>query len=267
MKEEKDNFGKEIKLPSFAPAPLDETSKIFQRLQYLWWGHQKIAPLKSDNALMRQKVTTLDLFRGKKKWDPARIFTADYMDVKTNLHQAQFHQAIQLLFSKGGDQHIYFADAAIKVNRRGASQIQVIVVTDQHIYKYEPKKYKMIKSGTPVNAIKALHLCLGPDTFLIVEMDPPHRDMVLDLGTNNCERYSELATILYQHRKQLGKAPEVTFDKTIKFNNSRTIDNPGQEITLTFEPHAKPTPGCKFKGPSKGTAMVHYDPDYLPHHS
>jgi len=200
----------------------------------------------------------------KKQWDPARPFSADYMDVKTNLHQQQFHEAIQLLFSRGGDSHIYFANAVHKVNRYGASQLQVLVATDHHLYKYEPKKYKMIKAGVPFQAVKDIYLSPLSDTYVVIQMDPPYRDMVLDMGGGAHEYYSELCTILYQHRKLLGRAPSVEFKKAINFNNSRTKDDVGEDITLTFEAHLKPHPGCTFKGPHKGTAVVHYDPGFVP---
>jgi len=201
---------------------------------------------------------------GKKKWDPDRPITSDYMDVKTNIHQHQYREAIQRLFGAGGDTHVDFADALVKVNRRGASQVQVVVATDQHIYKYAPKKYTMIKQGIPFTAVRAVHLTNLQDTFMVIEMDPPYRDMVLDLGTNGCERYSELTAILYQRRKELGRVIDVTFAKNIKFNNSRRSDHPGADVLLNFEPHSKPIPGCKFKGPNKSVAVVYYDPGYDP---
>jgi len=113
-------------------------------------------------------------------------------------------------------------------------------------------------------AVRAVRLTNLQDTFMVIEMDPPYRDMVLDLGTNGCERYSELTAILYQRRKELGRVIDVTFAKNIKYNNSRLRDNPGVDILLNFEPHPKPTPGCKFKGPNKSVAVVYYDPTYDP---
>jgi len=64
-------MGKDLKLPSPSPAPLNVVQRVFQKLLHFWWAHNKIQALsKNDNEYMRQKVLTLDLFRGKKKMGP-----------------------------------------------------------------------------------------------------------------------------------------------------------------------------------------------------
>jgi len=260
-----DNFGKALveKFPDPRPAPLMESDVIMKRLQYLWWGHNKVQSLdKKNNTLMRQKVDALDLFRGKKRWDPARLWSGDYMDVKDNPFREKFHETVTRLFQEGGDTHINFADAVIKVNRHGNSQTQVLVVTDHNIYKYKPKNYKMIKSGAPISAVEGVHFYSGNSTFMVIEMGGTYRDYVLDLGTNGCERFSELATILYEMRLDQGKKIPVTFTSSIKYNNSRTEKEPGHNITLTFENHPpkeKPKEGqaSKYVGPKKDQAVVY----------
>eukprot|EP00808_Paulinella_micropora_P000859 g46272.t1 len=222
---------------------------------------------KEENLSMRQKVLTLDLFRGKKVWNSRRAQTADYMDVPTNPDQDKYKDAIMNLFQLGGDNHIHFADALIKVNRRGASQVQVVVVTDNNIYKYKPKKYKMIKTGAPVHAVHSIHLHPGSSTFMIIKMEFPYRDYVLDVGANGEERFSELATVLVQLNRHLyHRDPPVLFEQQITFNNSRFAkgkeENPGKDIVLSFEPFPKPPkpnePVNKFVGPNKNTAVVYF---------
>jgi len=229
-------------------------------MQHLWWGHNKIKSLvKDENDLMRDKVVALDIFRGKKPWDFARRFTGDYNDVKTNKTQDKYKQCIQVLFQSGGDNHISFSDAVIKVNRKGKSQVQVVVVTNKNIYKYEVGKYKMIKAGSPLTAVKAVHFSPhGADTFVVVEMESPHRDYVLDMGTTGAEHYSELAMVLSKALLEQRRTLPVTFGESIAFNNSRSAKEPGSTITLKFEKHPKPTPGCKFVGPKGNTATVFY---------
>jgi len=262
MAEEKDNFGHDIKLPDFKPAPLQPVAPVFKRFQHLWWGFKKIKSLaKDDNDLMRDKVIALDIFRGKKYWECARSFDGDYNDVKSNKVQDKYKECIRILFQAGGDNHISFSDAVIKVNRKGKSQIQVVVVTNKNIYKYEQGKYKMIKTGSPLTAVKAVHFSPHKEeTFAVVEMQAPHRDYVLDLGTNGCERYSELAMVLAKACIEQRRTLPVTFGESIAFNNSRTDKEHGQDLTLKFEKHPKtpPTPGCKFVGPKGNTATVFY---------
>jgi len=182
------------------------------------------------------------------------------LDNKANVARGEYKAAVQVLFQKGGDSHIDFADSIIKVNRHGDSQLQSIVVTDRNVYKYNPKSFKMIKVGTPVNAITGIHLSNAKDTFIVVECKPPFRDFVLDVGTNNCERFSELATVLFKRRLDAGVRIKVDFGASINFNNARKEGAPGQDVALTFAPHPKPPakPGNKFTGPSKGAAIVYF---------
>jgi len=260
-KDEKENFGKETKLPGFAPAPLADTSQVFKHLQHLWWGNRKLASLsKDENAALRQKVITYDIFHGKKAWDPSRPFDGDYLDTKNNQHLDKYKSTIEQLFQNGGDTHINFSDAVIKVNRRGASQIQVVVVTNANIYKYKQGSFKMIKEKTPLSAVNCIHLTKHPDSFVVAECDTPYRDFVLDLGTV-AERTSEFVTALWSARYAQSVRVPVTFEDPIVFNNSRTVKEPGAQITLKFEKNTKhdPKQNCKFVGPKSGQATIFYN--------
>jgi len=248
-----------VKLPPHRPAPLDAAVVVFKKLHHFWWGHNKIHSLsKEDNVLTRDKVIAFDIFHKKKIWDFGRTYSGDYNDVKANKLQDKYKQCIQVLFQSGGDNHISFSDAVIKVNRKGKSQVQVVVVTNKNIYKYEVGKYKMIKTGSPLSSVKGVHFSPHNDTFMVIEMDPPHRDYVLDMGTNGQERYSELAMVLYKASLEQRRTLQASFSESINFNNSRGAKDPGQTIALKFEKHPKPTPGCKFVGPKGNTASVFY---------
>jgi myosin-1 len=50
---------------------------------------------------------------------------------------------LQALFSTYGDTQVLFADEVTKVNRGGSADRRVIVVTEQNIYKLDPKSYKV----------------------------------------------------------------------------------------------------------------------------
>jgi len=225
-----------------------------------YWGKMKIATLSLENrALMRQKITTLGLFANQKPWDCSRPFTSDYMDVDKNPHQKEFEKAVQLMFQKFGDREINFADVCIKVNRKGKSQEQAILVTDQNIYKYHATKYKIIKHGSPLQDVKGIVMSPYQDTFVVIQFEHA-RDMVLDLGTHSCERYSELTTVLVELLAGLGKRIPVEFKSSFTYNNSREGGKKGTDMTLTFQP--KPgtdaTPGCQWMSGKGNSGIILY---------
>lgn len=259
----KNNFGKATKWAEFAPSPLAEASAVMEKMRRSHWGFTKIQSLSpEENVLMRQKVVTLGIFMGKKRWNPARAFTGDYLTVDSNPKKDVFVAAIQSMFQTFGDSQINFADDLIKVNRKHAAQHQVVVVTDANIYKYKTGKFKLIKFGIPIKSVKGISLSQGKDSYIIVHCDGHYRDMVLDAGFNGQERYSELVTVLFQLVLEItGKEPFVKFAKegqSIEYNNSRDEKNPGFSVKLNFQEAAAPAkkePKCEFKG-SKQAATI-----------
>jgi len=230
-------FTKHFPFPPARTALLKAAHPLLMKMHRQYWGNMKLKILTPEQrALIKQKIQAMALFSVHKPWDPSRDFTADYMDVDTNPNKARFVQTVEEMFQKYGDTAINFADDVIKVNRHGKSQHQVVIVTDKNVYKYTTNKYKIIKHGVPLNMIKAIHLSPLHDSFMVIEFQAPHRDMVLNLGTNGCERYSELTTVLYDLVTNMHKDQRlpVSFVKQIQYNNGRDAKNPGKDIVLAF---------------------------------
>ena len=89
--------------------------------------------------------------------------------------------------------------------------------------------------------IQGVSLSTGTDSWVIVKMKAPVRDLVLDLGIHGYEGHSEFVTILHARVKELLKKQlKVTFADTIIYNNSRKPKSDGADITLTFAKNPKP---------------------------
>jgi len=252
-------------------AQLAQVVPAFTKMARLYWGKMKIATLSLEGReYMRQKIVSLDLFRGHKPWDPSRAFTSDYMDVDSNPHKKEFETAVHMMFQKFGDREINFADVCVKVNRKGKSQEQAILVTDQNIYKYHALKYKIIKHGSPLQDVKGIVLSPNHDSFMVIQFEHA-RDMVLDLGTHGCERYSELTTVLVQLLAALGKRIPVQFQSSFVYNNSREGGKKGTDMTLTFQvkPATDPSPStCTWVSGKGNSGIIMYPaekPAWLKH--
>lgn len=72
---------------------------------------------------------------------------------------------------------------------------------------------------------------------MIVHANEPYRDVVVDLGINNVERYSEFVTVVVQQVKAVtGNNVPVKFLSEIKYNNSRTAKKPtGVIASINFQ--------------------------------
>eukprot|EP00457_Paulinella_chromatophora_P009517 gb/GEZN01009584.1/.p1 GENE.gb/GEZN01009584.1/~~gb/GEZN01009584.1/.p1 ORF type:complete len:316 (+),score=53.67 gb/GEZN01009584.1/:1-948(+) len=259
MNDAKSNFGKAIVLPDagivkdyFAPS-----QQLAERLKYRWWANKLAVSInEGDRELMRQKVLCLDLFRGKKKWSSQRDFKGNYLETAENKTAEKFKQVIQTIFQTNGDTHIAFSESVNKVNRKGANQIQSIVVTDKNIYKYWPDKWTVIKQPTPIKMVSSISLSPGKDTFIFIHCTAPHRDFALDMGLHDEERFSELTSLLYEARLKQGTVLPVKIANSFTFNNSRgpKDTNLGKDLTVTFADNPKPDPNCKMT--ISGTAAV-----------
>lgn len=191
-----DNLGKNMTFPN-APAYLNPVKQLLEKLHCGYWSLRKVSSLSPENQeKMRQKVLAANIFSGKKPWNWKRDFIADYCNAEDNPQKTEYRQAVQHLFSEGGDKAILFSDCTAKINKRGKAQLRAVILTDKNIYKYEPKKYKMKKDATPVSAVASVHCSSKSDSYVVIKMEAPHRDMVLDFGLSGVEMVSEFVSVL-----------------------------------------------------------------------
>lgn len=233
------------------PKPFTEASRGatpgLQKMHRSHWAAKKIQTLDTEDKriAMKQKILGLWLFKGKKPWDVGRKWLGEYQGVRTNPNVDKYRSAVQIMFQKFGDSHVSFADLCTKVDKKGKVDPCILIVTDKHIFKYFAKSFKLNKVGVPLAAVKHVYLSTSKDSYMVIQNEPPYRDIVVNMGTNAevGEQYSELATVLSEEGKP------VTFVKEITFNNSRgpTLKQVGKDVKMVFVPKTAPTPGCDFK--------------------
>jgi len=187
---------------------------------------------------MRQKCKVYDIFHGKKPWDLQRKYDADYLELDSNPNKAKYIEKTRTLFQTYGDTTILFADYILKLNRYGKAQKYCIVVTDHNVYKQDPKNFKVDKFGTPIINIAKISMSPYADTIVVMHCteDSGMRDIILNLGINNCERCSEFVAVLdLNYKKLTDKVLPIHFSPTIMYNNSRTKVKAGVDEELVFE--------------------------------
>jgi len=217
------------------------------KLKQMYTRFRAVKMVKSLNTEqqeeMRQKISALDIFRGKKHWECARKFMADYLEMDTNPLKEKYLVGMQKLFTVYGETTVLFSDYAIKVNRHGKGQRRAITVTDKTIYKQDPDNYKVKKGELPISEITDINMHSGKDTFVVIRGKAPWRDIVLDLGISGPEKYSEFVTVICDQYKVLTRATiPVSFVTNIKYNNAREPKSAGIESTVTWQSLTTPDP-------------------------
>jgi len=229
------NYGKNFNWPNY-PKVLNRGVDLLHKIHACWRAKMMITALTpQEQAHMRQKVHAYDIFKGNKYWDIPRKFEAAYLEKETNPYREQYKLGMTNLFATYGDTVVMFADYAMKVNKVGKSQKRGIVVTEKNIYKHDPKKYTVKKFETPLAEVTHISMSPNRDTFVVVHLRYPYRDLVLDLGIDG-EKVSEFVTVVVQEiLKITGNTLRVDFTERISYNNSRTKEKPGTDCTLTFQ--------------------------------
>lgn len=229
------NKGKVMKWPKCPFKYYSKGQPFLEKIHICYWAQEMIKPLsEKERAAMRHKVLAYGMFLGNKPWNCARLFKADYCNVSKNPQKEEYKNVASVLVGSGGDQEILFSDTVLKVNRKAKPQVRVFILTDKHMYKYCAKKLKQKKDAISVSAVEGIVMSPYDDSFVIIKMAAPYRDLVLDLRVNGVEMASEFVTILHMRLKEMGKELKVEFLKKCTFNNSRKEGSAGKDQTLTW---------------------------------
>jgi myosin-1 len=272
-------LGKGIVIP--APTPvLKMAHQWITHRHALWRSNCLIMSLSEDDrAHMRQKVLCYTIFEGKKPYNVGRRFEADYLEKPTNTHRDAYVKATQRMFQKFGDQSIEFADYADKINRKGELQRRGIVVSNQNIYKHDPKKFTVKQEGIPIAVCKSVTMSRHKDAFLVIHThDGSNRDLVLNFGLE-LDKLSEFVTVFAQVFKELTHQDLIIeFSDQVKYNNSAKATKDyaaasssgavpasprgevarSEDLLIRFE--ATPKPGQSFFKYGKSGSIIYYLP-------
>lgn len=121
---------------------------------------------------------------------------------------------MSVLLAKYTDTHVLFSDYVNKCNSKDKLDYRALMVTNNNIFKQDPKNYKVKAYEVPLVAVKSITLSPLQDGYVVVHANEPYRDLVVDLGINNIERYSEFVTVIVQQVKNLtGNTIQVKFSK------------------------------------------------------
>ena len=241
------HWGRYVEWPTATTSFIASGVAAVQKVHANWWARKMVESLTEEEAgEMRQKVVALTLLSGRKPWNCNAKFKADWLDdPATNPGFAKYRQAIQVLFQGGGDSFIAFSAHVDKINPKGKSQLRGFVVTEQNMYKYDPKGFSQKKVGIPIAEIEKISVSPFDDGMAVIHMKKPIRDVVLNCAAEGKPNLlPEFVSAVYKQYTWLTGRDDLVFDVTerITFNNSVVADpnaptvtkSPGADATMTF---------------------------------
>lgn len=204
--------------PTHLVPTVDWSYKIWRN----WWAWMKIMSLTAaEEEVVREKLSSYNIFHGHKSWTCTRRYEHKYLgNAGHNEFAAVYSAGESLMLSTLGESRIEFSCLANKVNTHSSFDKRGLLVTDKNIYRLDPKKFTARKNPLPLSAITRISLSTVDDTFVVLHMRAPDRDLVIDVGIANENLLAEFVTVIYRLvTKATGTAPTVDFASSIRFNN------------------------------------------------
>ncbi|XP_068260502.1 unconventional myosin-Ig [Nyctibius grandis] len=187
------------------PAALARFHDTCQRLFRRWRARQLVQSIPpSELGQVRAKVAAMEALGGlRQDWGCRRSWARDYLSSPSeNPGQAlAFARRLQALRDKVHFGSVLFSCHVRKINRFGKSRDRAILVTDQHLYKLDPRRQYRVLRALPLGAVTGLSVT-SCRAQLVVFHTQTQEDVAVCLhrtqppGDN---RVGELVGVLLEH--------------------------------------------------------------------
>ncbi|KAM7123674.1 unconventional myosin-Ig isoform 3-T4 [Ciconia maguari] len=198
------DFGKSVVWPE-PPAVLARFQDASQRLFRRWRARQIIKNIPpSEMGQIRAKVAAMEALEGlRKDWGCQRSWARDYLSSPSENPglALPFARRLQTLKDKVHFGSVLFSGYVRKINRFGKSRDRAILVTDQHLYKLDPRKQYRVMRALPLSTVTGLSVT-SCRAQLVVFHTQNQEDLAVCLhktqpaGDN---RVGELVGVLLEH--------------------------------------------------------------------
>ncbi|XP_068001877.1 unconventional myosin-Ig isoform X1 [Melanerpes formicivorus] len=233
------DFGKSLPWPE-PPAVLQRFQEASQGLFRRWRARQIIKNIPpSAMGQIRAKVAAMEALGGlRKDWGCRRAWAQDYLSspVENPGLALSFARRLQTLRDKVHFGSVLFSCHVRKISRFGKSRDRAILVTDQHLYKLDPRKQYRVMRAVPLSTVTGLSVtsCLAQ---LVVFHTQSQEDLAVCLhrmqpaGDN---RVGELVGILLEHCRATKRELQVQVCDRIQLSLRRRR----QVLTVKTQPEA-----------------------------
>ncbi|XP_042566556.1 LOW QUALITY PROTEIN: unconventional myosin-Ig [Clupea harengus] len=203
-----EDYGKSVEWPT-PPIALAQFHAITQQLYRRWRARQIIKNIPpSDMPEVRAKVAALGVLSGERSdWGCRRAWERDYLANARDSPQtsSNFSSAAKELKSKDQYSRVLFSGFVRMLNWFNNTKDRALLITDKHIYKLEPKKYKVHKR-IPLESVTSLSVTSGSDQMVALHTANQDDFLVyLQQGQlcSNQDRVGELVGTLCDYSKRV----------------------------------------------------------------
>uniref|UniRef100_A0A8C3XKD8 Myosin IG n=1 Tax=Chelydra serpentina TaxID=8475 RepID=A0A8C3XKD8_CHESE len=205
------DYGKSVEWPE-PPAVLAQFQENSKLLFRRWRARQIVKNIPpSDMAQIQGKVAALEVLQGlRKDWGCQRNWGRDYLSsVSANALRDKVHFG-----------SVLFSCHVRKINRFNKSRDRAILVTDQHLYKLEPRKQYKVMRTLPLSTVSGVSVTSCQDQ-LVVFHTQNHDDLVIcfhKMQPEEDNRVGELVGVLVDHFKTTKRELQVRVSDCIQLS-------------------------------------------------
>ncbi|KAK7909301.1 hypothetical protein WMY93_013985 [Mugilogobius chulae] len=207
-----------------------------------WWARQVVKNIPPSNMLeVRSKVAAFSaLSRQRKDWGVSRAWERDYLSNSRDCPHtcSSFIELSKSLRNKNDFSQVLFSGFCRKMNRFNKSTDRGLLITDQYIYKLEPKKHFKILKRTNLDTVtdrRERDVRLRPAGGAAHFLSGRHPAVPAEgLLSPNQDRVGELVGCLVHHFTRVRK---VSFPVKV-CGSSLQIHMRGKPKTVTVETRA-----------------------------
>ncbi|NXW81913.1 MYO1G protein, partial [Alopecoenas beccarii] len=236
------DFGKSVAWPE-PPAVLARFQEASQRLFRRWRARQIVKNIPpSAMGQLRAKVAAMEALGGlRRDWGCQRSWAQDYLSSPSeNPGQAlPFARRVQSLKDKVHFSSVLFSCHVRKINRFGKSRDRAILVTDQHLYKLDPRQQYRVMRALPLSSVTGLSVT-SCGAQLVVFHTRGQEDLAVCLHRTQPpwdNRVGELVGVLLEHCRATKRELQVRVSDRVQLSLG------GRRRVLTVETRLDvPTP-------------------------
>lgn len=250
----KKDYGKSLKWPT-APFGLETFGLSLHKTYQRWCAWMKIQTIpKDERAMFHTKILTAEMLKGRRcEWGYRRKWDGNYlMQTQDNPNTADYVSRMNSLKSKDNFTAILFSSMVKKVNKNNKTSDRSIVITNQHIYKLDPKKkFKLMRPGTSFLDLTGLSVTPDSDQLIILHLKGGNDLVICLLSGSREERVGELiGTICKQWHKMMNQDLKVIVAKQLKC----MLGDKQRTIVVRMSPNNEKDP--EFRKENMGLALM-----------
>nr|XP_020655826.1 unconventional myosin-Ig [Pogona vitticeps] len=229
------DYGKKVEWPE-PPTVLADFQKTSMRIFRRWRAQlivKNIPPSEMDQ--IQAKVAALSALQGlRKEWGCCRPWERDYLlSVRENPTMAtQFAKRVSALKDKVHFNAVLFSCHVRKINRCNKSTDRAILITDQHLYKMDPKKQYKVMRSVPLSMVTTVSVTSGEDQLVVFHTQNQDGLVVClhKMQPPDDNRVGELVGVLMDHFRRTKRKLDLKVSDCIQLNLR------GRKRLVTVEP-------------------------------